>query len=166
LLYEPCSFCLYPLLVFVPPQAPFLRKKTQTNRWFNQYTQSLTDSQTYQLLKQFPKGGDLHHHLSGSAYGKWWYELATNQALNGGYQYFTKINHSELTRRRLRLRQLQITANYFTIYMIVRHFFLHLPRHFSIYLQALSVSLPRLLLLHQHWALLNTRLILSVWPCL
>ncbi|MEC9128204.1 MAG: hypothetical protein VX840_14795 [Pseudomonadota bacterium] len=65
------------------------------NSWFKQYTQSLTDSQTYQLLKQFPKGGDLHHHLSGSAYGKWWYELATNQALNGGYQYFTKVNHSE-----------------------------------------------------------------------
>jgi adenosine deaminase CECR1 len=65
------------------------------NNWFKQYTQSLTDSQTYQLLKQFPKGGDLHHHLSGSAYGKWWDELATNQALNGGYQYFTKVNHSE-----------------------------------------------------------------------
>jgi len=77
------------------------------NSWFKQYTQSLTDSQTYQLLKQLPKGGDLHHHLSGSAYGEWWYELATNQALNGGYQYFTKINLSELTRRRLRLRQLR-----------------------------------------------------------
>ena len=67
----------------------------ETNAWFKQYAHSLTDSQTYRLLQQFPKGGDLHHHLSGSAYGKWWYELATNQILNGGYRYFTKIDNGE-----------------------------------------------------------------------
>jgi adenosine deaminase CECR1 len=32
----------------------------------------------------------LHNHLSGSNFSEWWYELATDQQKNGGYQYYTK----------------------------------------------------------------------------
>lgn len=58
--------------------------------WFDEVKHQYSDEQLYDLLYSMPKGGDLHHHNSGSNYSEWWYELATDQKNNGGYQYYTK----------------------------------------------------------------------------
>lgn len=58
--------------------------------WFDKIKQQYTDEQLYGFLYSMPKGGDLHHHNSGSNFSEWWYELATDQKNNGGYQYYTK----------------------------------------------------------------------------
>jgi len=60
--------------------------------WFEQFKQQSDKSALYAFLYALPKGGDLHHHLSGSGYSQWWYDLATNENVNGGYRYYTKVN--------------------------------------------------------------------------
>jgi adenosine deaminase CECR1 len=50
-----------------------------------------TPEELYRFLYDLPKGGDLHNHLSGSSRSDWWYELATDEARNGGYRYYTKL---------------------------------------------------------------------------
>lgn len=68
-----------------------LSEKKQTNaNWFNKFKQQASDKQLYDFLYNMPKGADLHHHASGSNFPRWWYELATNTQLNGGYRYYTK----------------------------------------------------------------------------
>jgi len=59
--------------------------------WFERFKSEATDQALYQFLYRMPKGGDLHHHLSGSAYAEWWYELALAEAKNG-YHYYTKTS--------------------------------------------------------------------------
>jgi adenosine deaminase CECR1 len=61
-----------------------------SENWFNDFKNKATDKELYQFLYNMPKGGDLHHHSSGSNFPRWWYELATNSKLNGGYRYYTK----------------------------------------------------------------------------
>ncbi|RDV27528.1 adenosine deaminase [Alteromonas aestuariivivens] len=65
------------------------------SQWFRDFKNEASDQQLYNFLWQFPKGADLHHHLSGSAFSEWWYELAINPQLNGGYHYYTRVkfNH-------------------------------------------------------------------------
>lgn len=63
---------------------------TAANDWFDSFKQQATDEALYRFLYAMPKGGDLHHHLSGSNKSEWWYELATDKKSNGGYQYYTK----------------------------------------------------------------------------
>ncbi|MDT0595734.1 adenosine deaminase family protein [Glaciecola petra] len=63
---------------------------TQDDAWFESFKQTASDEQLYRLLYAMPKGGDLHNHISGSNFSEWWYELATNQSLNGGYRYYVK----------------------------------------------------------------------------
>ncbi|MEC9261563.1 MAG: hypothetical protein VYD53_09510, partial [Pseudomonadota bacterium] len=43
------------------------------NTWFREFKQSASDQALYKLLWSLPKGGDLHHHLSGAGYSEWWY---------------------------------------------------------------------------------------------
>jgi adenosine deaminase CECR1 len=67
-------------------------KPNVTNKhvWFEQFKSTATDKQLYHFLYNMPKGGDLHHHSSGSNLPTWWYELAINNKINGGYTYFTR----------------------------------------------------------------------------
>jgi len=60
--------------------------------WFRDFKQQATEQELYQFVHALPKGGDLHHHLSGSAFSEWWWELATSPALNGGYEYYTRTS--------------------------------------------------------------------------
>jgi len=61
------------------------------DQWFRNFKQEASPQELYTFLYAMPKGGDLHHHLSGSNFSEWWLELATDQEVNGGYQYFTKV---------------------------------------------------------------------------
>ena len=63
---------------------------TDNHVWFEQFKTTATDKQLYHFLYNMPKGGDLHHHSSGSNLPTWWYELALNKKKNGGYTYFTR----------------------------------------------------------------------------
>lgn len=58
--------------------------------WFETFKKEASDEQLYRFLYAMPKGGDLHHHLSGSNFSEWWFELATDFEKNGGYRYYTK----------------------------------------------------------------------------
>lgn len=58
--------------------------------WFREFKQNASDEALYQLLWSLPKGGDLHHHLSGAGFSEWWFEIATQPERNGGYVYYTK----------------------------------------------------------------------------
>lgn len=51
-------------------------------------------AELYSLLYALPKGGDLHNHLGGAVRPEWWYELATNPALNGGDTFYTRVKFS------------------------------------------------------------------------
>lgn len=58
--------------------------------WFEHVKQTASDAQLYQFLYELPKGGDLHNHLSGAPRSEWWWDVAVNADVNGGYEYFTK----------------------------------------------------------------------------
>ncbi|MBU3022635.1 adenosine deaminase [Aestuariibacter sp. A3R04] len=62
--------------------------------WFRDFKRSATPTQLYAFLHAMPKGGDLHHHLTGSGYPQWWYALATDKDSNGGYEYYTRVSPS------------------------------------------------------------------------
>jgi adenosine deaminase CECR1 len=59
--------------------------------WFDVFKQQASNSTLYDFLYALPKGGDLHHHLGGSGFSPWWFELAINEDINGGYRYYTKV---------------------------------------------------------------------------
>ena len=61
-----------------------------TADWFETFKDTATDSELHQLLYEMPKGGDLHHHLTGSVLPEWWYEAALNVA-DEGYRFYTKV---------------------------------------------------------------------------
>ncbi|HBS43088.1 MAG TPA: adenosine deaminase [Oceanospirillales bacterium] len=58
--------------------------------WFDDFRDSASDEELYALLYAMPKGGDLHHHISGSARSEWWYEEILRQE-SLGYTYYTKV---------------------------------------------------------------------------
>ncbi|WP_193163724.1 adenosine deaminase family protein [Microbulbifer hainanensis] len=64
---------------------------TASDAWFETFKSSAGDADLYRFLYALPKGGDLHNHLTGSNFSEWWYDLATDQRLNGGYQYYTRV---------------------------------------------------------------------------
>ena len=64
---------------------------TASDTWFETFKSSADDADLYRFLYALPKGGDLHNHLTGSNFSEWWYDLATDQRLNGGYQYYTRV---------------------------------------------------------------------------
>lgn len=59
--------------------------------WFETFKQQASPEQLYEFLYLLPKGGDLHNHLSGSNFSEWWFALASDPQLNGGYQYYTQL---------------------------------------------------------------------------
>ncbi|WGL15182.1 adenosine deaminase [Microbulbifer bruguierae] len=59
--------------------------------WFEEFKSTADDRDLYRFLYALPKGGDLHNHLTGSNFSEWWYQLATNKKLNGGYEYYTRV---------------------------------------------------------------------------
>lgn len=70
------------IIVFIPLAA--------TADWFEEFKASATDEQLHQFLYEMPKGGNLHHHMSGEVFPEWWYELAI-EAGQQGYIYYTKV---------------------------------------------------------------------------
>ncbi|MDC8831449.1 adenosine deaminase [Alteromonas gilva] len=66
-------------------------KADEMDKWFRDFKQTASPTQLYAFLWALPKGGDLHNHLSGAGYSEWWYDIATDQTRNGGYQYYTKV---------------------------------------------------------------------------
>lgn len=68
----------------------FTASVTAKPHWFEEFKQTATDEQLYQLLFEMPKGGDLHLHISGSGFPEWWYELGV-AASEQGYNYYTKV---------------------------------------------------------------------------
>ncbi|MDO6539799.1 adenosine deaminase [Alteromonas stellipolaris] len=60
--------------------------------WFENFKKTATPRQMYQFLQAMPKGGELHHHLSGSGFSEWWYELGADPTQNGGYTYYTQVS--------------------------------------------------------------------------
>lgn len=58
--------------------------------WFENLKASGNDKALYEMLYAMPKGGDLHHHLSGAGFSEWWYELALAESARG-YEYYTKV---------------------------------------------------------------------------
>ena len=78
-------FCASVLAGIVSPAA------AAAENWFETFKASADDRDLYRFLYALPKGGDLHNHLTGSNFSEWWYELATNKTLNGGYEYYTRV---------------------------------------------------------------------------
>ncbi|MBQ4832919.1 adenosine deaminase [Pseudoalteromonas sp. MMG010] len=66
--------------------------ESDQNTWFDEFKATASDEQLYTFLYNMPKGGELHNHSSGSNFPRWWYALATNPKLNGGYTYYTKTS--------------------------------------------------------------------------
>ncbi len=58
--------------------------------WFDTFKATASDEELLQFLYEMPKGGDLHHHMSGSAFAQWWLEAATDET-DHGYRYYTKV---------------------------------------------------------------------------
>ena len=65
-------------------------RSNNLDHWFTEFKETATPQQLYNFLYLLPKGGDLHHHLGGSNFSEWWYELATQPEQNGGYHYYTR----------------------------------------------------------------------------
>ncbi|GEA11365.1 adenosine deaminase [Alteromonas sp. KUL49] len=64
------------------------------NSWFRAFKQNADAKAMHSFLVAMPKGGDLHHHLSGAGLSEWWFELASDPNKNGGYHYYTKVSFS------------------------------------------------------------------------
>lgn len=58
--------------------------------WFEDLKAKGNAEDLYRVLYYMPKGGDLHHHLSGSVFPEWWYDLALDQKARG-FEYYTKV---------------------------------------------------------------------------
>jgi len=58
--------------------------------WFEDLKSTGSDEDLYRVLYHMPKGGDLHHHMSGSVFSEWMYDLALQQS-ERGYEYYTKV---------------------------------------------------------------------------
>jgi adenosine deaminase CECR1 len=50
-----------------------------------------TPAELYALMWALPKGGDLHHHASLSAYAEDWLAAATDPAVSRGQEFYTRI---------------------------------------------------------------------------
>ena len=61
---------------------------------FDEIKRTAQPAELYTFLYALPKGGDLHNHLGGAGRPEWWYECATNPALNGGDTVYTRVKFS------------------------------------------------------------------------
>ncbi|GAA6170101.1 hypothetical protein NBRC116591_39140 [Sessilibacter corallicola] len=87
--YLTYTVCVFLFAFFSQSGAADTHSKMEA--WFKNFKTTATPQQMYNFVRALPKGGDLHHHLTGSMYSEWWYELASNPASNGGYEYFTRV---------------------------------------------------------------------------
>jgi len=78
------------LVILLTTSALMASGSALANEWFETLKGEATDQQLHQFLYEMPKGGDLHHHMSGSGFSEWWYELAL-AAEKDGYRYYTKV---------------------------------------------------------------------------
>jgi len=69
---------------------------TQNGEWFETLKDNASPEELHKFLYAMPKGGDLHHHLTGAIHPEWFQEIAAAQK-ERGYTYFvkTKINNCE-----------------------------------------------------------------------
>ena len=77
--------------------APFFRMalanaKTPFSQRFEQIKKTATKEQLYAFLFDLPKGGDIHNHWDGSNFPEWWFDVATNTNLNGGNEFYTRLD--------------------------------------------------------------------------
>ena len=61
--------------------------------WFEAIKKSNDKTDLYRFLHNMPKGGDLHNHLSGAGFSKWWFDLAIAEQARG-YKYYTRIGNN------------------------------------------------------------------------
>ena len=67
-----------------------LLSQTASADWFDDLKAPGNAEDLYRTLYYMPKGGDLHNHLSGSAFSEWWYDAALAEK-ERGYEYYTKV---------------------------------------------------------------------------
>ena len=65
--------------------------------WFERFKDTATDTELHEFLHAMPKGGDLHQHLTGSIFPKWWWELALRGDAHG-VEYFAKTQINDCPR--------------------------------------------------------------------
>ncbi len=63
--------------------------------WFERLQQEASDEELYRVLYHLPKGGDLHNHLGGAAYGDLLWKLAVDPRVNGGQTFRTRLRIDE-----------------------------------------------------------------------
>ena len=62
--------------------------------WFERFKDEATDAALHRFLYAMPKGGDLHLHLTGSAFPEWLHELALAETAHGvAYYVKTRIDN-------------------------------------------------------------------------
>ena len=62
--------------------------------WFERFKDEAADAALHRFLYAMPKGGDLHLHLTGSAFPEWLHELALAEAAHGvAYYVKTRIDN-------------------------------------------------------------------------
>ena len=62
--------------------------------WFERFKGEATDAVLHRFLYAMPKGGDLHLHLTGSAFPEWLHEIALAEAAEGvAYYVKTRIDN-------------------------------------------------------------------------
>ena len=59
------------------------------HQWFETLKANATPIELHRFLYAMPKGGDLHHHLTGAIHPEWFLEIAKAQA-SRGYRYYVK----------------------------------------------------------------------------
>ncbi|WP_334063414.1 hypothetical protein [Alteromonas genovensis] len=58
------TFALFCVFIFSLPS--IAASSPSMSEWFNAFKQRATPAQMYNFLHAMPKGGDIHHHLSGA----------------------------------------------------------------------------------------------------
>ena len=65
--------------------------------WFEVLKDNASPAELHRFLYAMPKGGDLHHHLTGAIHPEWFHEIALDQDKRG-YRYLvkTQINNCQI----------------------------------------------------------------------
>lgn len=85
----PCRTFLSRIVIFVASVVG-VAGADFSSRW-NEMRTAATPRELYTLLYALPKGGDLHNHLPGSYLPEQWLRAATDPALKGRADYYTRI---------------------------------------------------------------------------
>lgn len=82
------------LLILNLACAAVLAQAADFSARFEEIKRTAKPAELYTFLYALPKGGDLHNHLGGAGRSEWWYECATNPALNGGDNFYARVKFS------------------------------------------------------------------------